>query len=608
MTPPPLAVQADELPTTAGVYLFKDRDGEVLYVGKAANLRARVRQYLAGHDERFMVRYLVAAAVRVEVVPTSGEKEALLLENSLIKQHRPRYNSKLRDDKNFLRIRLDPRQRWPRLTTSRRSRPDGAKYFGPYPSATSARRTLAFVQRHFALRTCSDAVLNSRKRPCLLHQMGACVAPCVGLVTEAAYAELVEDAAMALAGRDKELLPRLRARMLDRAEAEDFEGAARLRDLVQALGSSTERQGVADLGADTCDAWALYREADRGVAACLPTRGGQVLEPHGFPFEGEIGDDGELLSAFLNRFYEGESMIPGEVLLPCAVADVGALTEVLRERRGGKVRLVVPQRGERSRLLGLAAGAARARFLNQNSEADRVARALQGLADVAGLDGPPWRIECFDNSNLLGQEPVASRVVFVDGRPAKKEYRRYHVKSVVGADDYATMREVLGRRMRRAAEEGEFPDLLVVDGGRGQLSAALDVLRELGFDEQPVIGVSKPRTEHARGDRDATDKIVLPGRAEPIRLRPDDPTLRLLQHIRDEAHRTAIGFHRATRSKARLQSQLDDVPGLGKTRRVALLRHFGSLAALKAATEAEIAALPGFGPVLAGRVRAALDS
>ncbi len=608
MSAPTLAEQADVLPTTAGVYLFKDRDGEVLYVGKAANLRARVRQYLAGHDERFMVRFLVAAAERVEVVPTGGEKEALLLENSLIKQHQPRYNSRLRDDKHFLRIRLDSRQRWPRLTTSRRSRADGAKYFGPYPSATSARRTLAFVQRHFALRTCSDTVLNSRKRPCLLHQMGRCVAPCVGLVSPAAYAEIVDDAALALAGRDKELLPRLQARMLERAEAEDYEGAARLRDVVQALGSATERQTVADLGTNTCDTWALYREADRGVVVCLPARGGQVLEPLGFPFEGEIGDDGELLSAFLNRFYDGDSPIPGELLLPCVLADRVALTEVLKERRGGRVRLTEPQRGERSRLLELAAGAAQARFMNQNSENERVARALHGLADLAGLQGPPWRIECFDNSNLVGQEPVASQVVFIDGRPAKKEYRKYHVKTVVGADDYATMREVIGRRMRRAAEEGEFPDLLVVDGGRGQLSAALDVLREMGFDEQPVIGVSKPRTERARGERDASDKIVIPGRAEPIRLRADDPTLRLLQHIRDEAHRTAIGFHRATRSKVRLHSRLDEVPGLGKARRVALLRHFGSLSAVTKATVAEIAALPGFGPVLAGRIREALGA
>lgn len=603
-----LEEQADALPTTAGVYLFKDRDGEVLYVGKATNLRARVRQYLSGHDERFMVRYLVAAATRVDVVPVSNEKEALLLENSLIKQHRPRYNVKLRDDKNFLRIRLDPKQRWPRLTTSRRAAPDGAKYFGPYPSATRARRALAFVQRHFALRTCSDSVLESRRRPCLLYQMKRCVAPCVGYVTEAQYAEIVEDAALALAGRNRELVPRLRHRMAEAAEAENYEAAAHLRDVMIALEAATERQAVADTRADASDTWAVYREADRGVIVCLPTRDGQVLEPRAFPFEGEIGDDAELLSAVLVRFYLDDGDVPAEVFLPVPLPDAEAVAECLRERRGGRVRLGEPQRGAKAELVKLAANAARTRFLTTHSESERVARALHGLADVAGLDGPPWRIECFDNSNLLGEEPVASQVVFVEGRPAKKEYRRYHVKTVQGPDDYATMREILGRRFRRAAEEGEFPDLLIVDGGRGQLSAAMDVLRELGLEDQPVIGVSKPRTEHARGDLEASDKIVLPGVAEPVRLRPDDPTLRLLQHIRDEAHRTAIGFHRQTRSKARLTSKLDEIPGVGKARRLALLRHFGSVSALGKATEADIAAVDGVGPALAARIAEALKA
>lgn len=601
-----LVEQAEVLPTTAGVYVFKDRDGEVLYVGKASNLRARVKQYLSGHDERFMVRYLVAAATRVDVVPVGSEKEALLLENSLIKQHRPRYNVKLRDDKNFLRIRLDPRQAWPRLTTSRRAAGDGARYFGPYPSATSARRTLAFIQRHFALRTCSDRVLESRKRPCLLYQMKRCVAPCVGYVSEAQYAELVDDAGLALAGRNRELVPRLRERMEAAAEAEDFEGAARVRDVMLAVQSATEKQVVADSRVDTSDTWAVYREADRGVIVCLPTRGGQVLEPRAFPFEGEIVDDGELLSAVLVRYYEADGEVPAEVSLPVTLPDGEAIADILRERRGARVKLVEPQRGQKTTLLGIAGNAARTRFLTTHSESERIARALHGLADIAGLDGPPWRIECFDNSNLLGEQPVASQVVFVEGRPAKKEYRTYHVKSVEGPDDYATMREILGRRMRRAAEEGEFPDLLIVDGGRGQLSAAMDVLRELGFEDQPVIGVSKPRTEHARGERDASDKIVLPGVAEPVRLRADDPTLRLLQHIRDEAHRTAIGFHRKTRSKARLTSRLDEIPGVGKARRLALLRHFGSVSALAQASEGEIAAVAGIGPALAARLVAAL--
>lgn len=601
-----LNAQAEALPTEAGVYLFKDRQGEVLYVGKARNLRARVRQYLSFQDERMMVRYLVAAARSVEVVPVHSEKEALLLENALIKQHRPRFNVKLRDDKAFLHIRVDPKEAWPRLTTARRARDDGARYFGPYPSATNARRTLAFMQRHFALRTCTDAVLASRKRACLLHQMGRCCAPCVGLVTEAQYAEIVQDATLALAGRNRELLPRLQARMMELAEHERFEDAARVRDLVKSLESSLERQVVADVRAGDRDVWAVHREADRGAAACLPVREGQVLEPRVFPFEGEIGELPELFSNLLNNFYEAGAFLPPEILLPVAPEDQLALEEVLRERRGGRVRLVVPRRGEKVAVLEIAEKAAKTRFLTTHSEEERLARALDGIAEICGLDAPPYRIECFDNSNLLGEDPVASQVVFLDGRPARKEYRRYKVKTVVGADDYATMREILGRRLRRAMEDGDFPDLLVVDGGRGQLGAALDVLRDLGLPEQAVIGVAKPRTERARGDRDAVDKIILPGAADPVILRYDDPSLRLLQHIRDEAHDTAVGFHRDTRSRRAVGSVLDGIPGIGPERRKRLLRHFGSVAALREAGAAAIAEVPGFGPAIAEKIIAAL--
>lgn len=594
--------QAAALPTSAGVYLWKDKRGEVLYVGKATNLRTRVRQYLSGHDERFMVRYLVAAADRIEAVPVRNEKEALLLENSLIKQHQPRYNVKLRDDKEFLRIRVDPREAWPRLTTARRTREDGARWFGPYPSATVARRTLAFIQRHFALRTCTDTVLASRVRPCLLYQMKRCTAPCVSLVSTEDYAVQVEDAALALAGRNRDLVPRLKHRMVDAAAEERFEEAGRLRDLVDTLERSTQRQAVTDGKSGASDSWAVYREADRGVIACLPAREGRVHEPQCFVFEGEIGTDAELLSAVLNRYYDGGTEIPASVHVPVELPDVDALCEVLRDRRQKGVRIHVPQRGDSRGMVEIAEKAAHARFLTTHSEGERTAAALNGIAEIVGLANPPYRMECFDNSNLLGQEPVASQVVFLDGKPARKEYRRYHVKTVVGADDYATMREILGRRMRRAAEDGEFPDLLIVDGGKGQLSAAMDVLRELGLEDQPVIGIAKPRTERSRGDRDAVDKIILPGREDPVILRHDNPSLRMLQHMRDQAHETAIGFHRKTRSKARMTSVIDEIPGIGKSRRMQLLRHFGSLSALKTATIEQIAEVEGFGPAVARKV------
>ena len=600
-----LDAQADALPQDPGVYLFKDARGGVLYVGKARNLRARVKQYLQGHDERFMVRYLVAAARSVDVVPVHTEKEALLLENSLIKQHRPRFNTRLRDDKNFLHLRLDPREVWPRFRMVRRIADDGARYFGPYTSATSARHTLQFVQRTFPLRTCTDTVLRSRTRACILHQMHRCVAPCVALCTREAYAAVVDDALLFLSGRRRELVGRLTERMLAAAEDERFEEAARLRDLSRDVEGALEGQSVVDVKLGERDAWAIHREGDRGVAVRVPVRGGVLLEPQAFPFEGEILEDAELLSMFVNAHYEpGE--VPAELLLPVLPPDAEALQDVLAERRGGAVRLAAPQRGDKARVMEIAQETARARYVTHTSPEERVARALEGVAEVAGLELPPHRIECFDNSNLLGEDPVASQVVFLDGRPARREYRRYKVRTVVGADDFATMAEILERRLRRASEQDDLPDLIVVDGGRGQLNAALAVRDRLGMHLPPMIGLSKPRTERRRGDRDAVDKIVLPDVEEPVILPEHHPTLRLLQHLRDEAHATAIGFHRKQRSRSALQSQLEALPGVGKARRVALVRHFGSVAGVRAASIEALAAAPGIGPALAARIHAGL--
>ena len=601
-----LDAQAEILPTTAGVYLFRAASGEVLYVGKAINLRARVRQYLQGHDARVMVRYLVAASDRIDTLPVSNEKEALILENSLIKQHQPRYNIRLRDDKNFLHLRIDPKAFWPRYTLVRKPKDDGARYFGPYHSATHARRTLSFVQKSFPLRTCADVVLRARKRPCLLHQMRRCVAPCVALCTPAEYGAVIDESVMFLQGRNRDLLRRLERRMADAAEGEQFEEAARVRDLLRSVEAALQSQSVADVKLGDRDVWALFREGDRGAIACLPVRGGLAREPRVFPFQGEVGEDEALLSAALNRWYEEGPDVPPEVVLPVVLPDGAALAELLTERRGAKVELHVPKRGDKTRLLTIARAAAETRFAGAQTEEQRRERALETIAEIVGLDALPYRMECFDNSNLLGEDAVASQVVFIEGKPARAEYRRYKVKTVFGADDYATMREILGRRLRRAAEEGTFPDLLVVDGGRGQLSAAEDVLRELGLEDQPVIGIAKPRTERRRGDTDAVDKIILRGQADPVILREDDPALRMLQFIRDEAHRTAIGFHRKTRSKSALVSELDAISGIGKTRRQALLKHFGSTRALKAATVAEIAAVPGFGGALAEKIRLAL--
>ena len=599
-----LEQQAAELPTTAGVYLWRDPNGLVLYVGKAKSLRARVRQYLSGHDERFMVRFLVAQAATIDCVLTDTEKEALLLENTLIKQHRPPYNVKLRDDKNFLHIRIDPRTSWPMFELTRRIADDGAKTFGPYHSAQKARRTLAFLQRSFPLRTCSDAVLKSRKTPCLLHQMGRCVAPCVGKTSPEAYDAIVQEAVLVLSGRSTEAVQRIHERMRAAAEELRFEEAARLRDLAHEIDQTLQRQKVVDRKLSDRDVWGLFREGDLGAIAVLPMRGGMLLEPWFLEIRGERGELPELLSSWLNAAYSGE--IPPEILVPELPEAHGALEEVLGERRGGRVHIRVPQRGEKKRLLTLADSNARDRFRRQTDESERRARTLEELREICGLEAAPYRIECVDNSNIQGTDPVASCVVFLDGRPGKKEYRHYRIKTVVGPDDYASMREVLTRRFRRAAREGVFPDLLVVDGGKGQLGVALDVLHELGFPDQPVLGLAKPRTEKRRGEFDAVDKILLPGRSDAIRLPDNSGALNLLRHIRNESHRFAIQFHRRTRRKSALRSQLDSIPGVGGKRRKALLEHFGSLKKLKGATAEEIAAAPGIGPKLALQIAEAL--
>jgi excinuclease ABC subunit C len=610
----PLHAEAEALPADPGVYLFKDARGEVLYVGKAVNLRARVRQYLRGQDERAMVPFLVQAAAHVEAVVVRTEKEALILENTLIKKHRPRYNVKLVDDSSFLHLQIQPGGFWPRYRLVRHvDRAQGrARHFGPFTSASRGRATLEFLSRRFPLRTCDDRELRARQRPCLMHQMGRCLAPCVGLCTPAEYAEVVDQSLLFLSGRSEDLLRRLRAQMEAQAEALDFEKAARTRDLIKAITSSIERQSAADGDQGSRDAWGLARAADGGVLALLPVRQGMMHEAVLVPFSDQPDEDGALLSTLLNTWYEEGGDIPPEIVLPVDVPDQRALSELLGERRGGAVRVRVPQRGEKVRLIEIAQQNARAALQQRLSTAERHEAALQELQRVCLLPGPPRRMECFDNSNLQGTDPVAAMAVFIDGQPSRAHYRRYRIKTVVGADDFASMAEVLTRRVRRGVAEGDLPDLLVVDGGKGQLNAVLAVLAELGFRDQrspddgrpalPVVGIVKPRTERARGDREATDRVVLPHAKDPIRLPPNSPGLRLLQALRDQTHDTAVRYHRQTRQRRTLHSALDELPGVGPVRRKALLEHFGSADAVMAATEAELARAPGIGPAFAKKL------
>jgi len=596
---PDLSARVAELPTTPGVYLFKDARGKVIYVGKAVNLRARVRQYTSLSDSRQMVPFLVDAAHDVEVVVTDTEKEALILENTLIKKHRPRYNVKLRDDSNFLHLRIHPKHRWPRYTLTRSIRSDGAKYFGPYASASRARQTMAFLHRAFPLRTCTDAVLRSRSRPCLLHQMGRCVAPCVdGHTTREAYQELIDGSMELLAGKRQQAMGRLKARMAAQAEAEDFEAAAKTRDLIYSIEASVERQKVVDTKLADRDVWGVHREGSQGAVAIVPMRQGVMGEPRA-TVSTFVGDTAEVLSTLLVAAYPEGSLVPPEILLPELPSDHEAISEVLTDRRGTTVKLAVPQRGRKARQLELAAENARVRYLHQTDEAARHERAMADLAKALELPEPPHRIECFDNSHLQGTNPVAAMAVFLDGKPARREYRRYKIKTAQGNDDYAMMREVLSRRVTRGLKEDNLPDLLVVDGGKGQLAMALAVLQDLGLHHQAVCGIAKPRTERKRGDRASSDKIVLPHRKEPLKLGAGHPALRILQHLRDETHNHAVRYQRSVRQRDALQSVLEEIPGVGPARRKALLRALGSAEGVARAGLAQLGDVPGIGPELA---------
>ena len=602
--------QAADLPTGPGVYLFKNGRGRVVYIGKAKNLRARVRQYIHGHDERLMVPHLMAATTSVEVTEVRTEKEALILEDTLIKKHRPRYNVLLRDDSGFLHLRLDRRAAWPRYTVSREI--DGrAQHFGPYASAHRARLTLEFLSRRFPLRTCSDDELKRRTRPCLLHQMHRCLAPCVDLCTKEQYAAVVDESILFLSGKNKELLARLQSRMMVHAEAEEFEDAARVRDLIKAVTASLEAQITVDKRGGDRDVWALAREADRAMALVLPFRQGRMQESRSFPADGVVGDDGEVILSLMMAWYSHPARIPAEVLVGTSIDGVDTLAEILRERKQAKVVVRVPLRGEKQRAVDLAMKNAQSALRRARLKDARTDQALTRLAEVARLPRPPRHIECFDNSNIQGTDPVSSQVVFIDGTPDRSRYRRYKVRSVQGPDDYATMKEILHRRVKRAraAEakpEDALPDLIVVDGGKGQVSVVQAVLADLGCHGVPVIGLSKPRTEHARGERHALDKVVVPGIKEAIRLRSGDPALLLLAALRDESHRTAVSYHQKVRRTRRLVSELDGIAGVGPSRRVALLTRFGSVAGVRSASVDELAQVPGVGLALAQKILDAL--
>jgi excinuclease ABC subunit C len=636
----------DELPSAPGCYLMKDRRGEVVYVGKAASLRSRVRQYFdAGSgDDRIFIPLLEDLLGDVEVIVTRSEKEAVLLENELIKKHRPRFNVRLRDDKDFIVLRLDERHPYPRLEVrrAREKRGAGARYFGPYSSASSIRETLRVVNRHFQLRTCTDHVIEHRKRPCILFQIHRCPAPCVYDIPPEEYRQSVQDAVEFLEGRETELVERLRARMEEAAAALRYEDAARLRDQLQAVERSLEKQRVLMADRADRDIVGLYREGPDLVVQVLSMRAGKLQDSRSHPFREQEFPDDEILSSFLSLYYE-QNPAPEEVLVPVEPAAAEALADVLAERRGKKVRLLTPQRGAKADLLEVAARNAEQSFRTWHEKDERHEKAMEALVRALHLSRPPRWMECYDISTFQGSLAVGSGVSMKDGEPDKESYRRYKVKGVAGQDDFAMLHEVITRRLRRAIAEGSFPDLLVIDGGKGQLNAALAAAKDLGVGTSPLngipgapfvemVGLAKSRlvgptalgTARVVGRRgrragagrgaalaDAVEsreagfvselarspeRVFLPGRKDPVVLRQNSAELFLLARLRDEAHRFAITFHRKLRRERNFQSVLEEISGIGEGRKKALLRHFGSLKRVREAAPEQIAEVEGFGP------------
>jgi excinuclease ABC subunit C len=601
----------EDVPRSPGVYVMKDAAGRVLYVGKAQDLRARVRQYLAPErDTRPSVPFLMRRAAGLETIVTSTEKEALLLEETLIKAHRPRYNVFWRDDKTYISLRLDTRKPFPRLEIVRlRRRPrDGALYFGPYASAKKVRATVKMLHTIFPLRQCSDAEFRRAQRtgrPCLNCQMRKCLGPCTGAVSEAQYAAVLRNVVQLLRGQGTELVADLTRRMEQAAADESFEEAARLRDQLVAVTATLERQQVISTRWVSRDVVGLYREADEVQLAVLHVRDGRLVETTTRAFSKVQEPDEELLGAFLLSFYGEAGLIPPEVLVPVELVDASSVAEVLAERRGARVELGSPARGEGRGLVELAAKNARAAF-----EAARDRRALRRdlLEEARGvlrLARTPERIDCFDMSNIAGAHRVGVMVVFRHGEPDKAEYRKFRIRSVELGDDYAMMHEVLARRYTRVLAEGGLPDLVVIDGGKGQLGVALAVLADLGLAELDVVSLAKDKTAWEAG-RLKIEKVYLPNVKEPVSLRRHSPVRFLLERIRDEAHRFAIAYHKQVRRKAQFASALDEVPGIGPTRKKALLQPFGSLARIRAASLDELVTAPKMTAAAAEALHAAL--
>jgi excinuclease ABC subunit C len=618
------------VPTGAGVYLMRDASGQVIYVGKAANLRNRVRSYFGSPlSMEGKTRALSETIADFEYVVTHTEQEALHLEAELVKRHQPFFNIRLKDDKHYPYLKVDLADPWPRVYITRRVEKDGGRYFGPYANAGSVRRTLDIVNKLFPWRSCTKTITGTDPRPCLDYYINRCIAPCTSYCTKEEYDEVIRQVILFLEGRTEEVVRDLKRQMEAASESMEFERAARLRDQVQSIQRVTERQTVASTRPADEDIFGLARGEDEAVVQVLFVRGIKMVGVDSFTLDGAKGEsDANVVASFIKQFYESATYVPREIIVPFELPERELIEGWLSERRGTKVELHAPQRGEKRRLVEMATTNARESLdmarVKWLADTGKTKAALEQLEDELDLPAPPRRIECYDISNIQGTSSVGSMVVFVDGHPRPQEYRRFRIKTVEGANDFASMAEVLRRRFRRARErlldetranapavDGEamaengrrqrdesfaaLPDLVIIDGGKGQLSAVTDVMREMGVKQIPTVGLAKQHEE-----------IYVQDLAEPVVLPRASQALYLVQRVRDEAHRFAITYHRNVRGKAAIRSALDTIPGVGPRRKSALLKKFGSVRGIREASVDEIASTVGFTRVLAEKVKAGL--
>jgi excinuclease ABC subunit C len=585
------------VPNRSGVYIMKNRHGQILYVGKAKNLRKRVSSYQRVNSKVSPKTVLLVGKIAtIETIQTHTEKEAFILEASLIKKHRPKFNIELKDDKSYPSIKVTLGEEWPRVYMTRRRIKDGSRYFGPYSSAGAMHNTLNIINRLFPLRRCKGKHIKKRKRPCLNYQMGRCLAPCSGKVEKKQYRQMVDNVLMVLQGKNRKLQVQLETEMQRAAEILEFEKAALVRDQVHALVKTLEKQVVvSNLDRDQ-DVFGYVRKGAGVGIAIINVRQGIVCGQQVFFLIDPIGNDNEVLGEVIRQYYNREQFVPDELLLPAKITDYVHLAEWLGDTSGKGVGLRVPKRGEGLKLLEMAASNAEQVHIDQENKERNWQELARNMQAKLHLHLFPARVECLDISNIGGKQPVGSLVCFVEGDKTPKEYRHYSISGAHEPDDYRMMNEVLTRRFKTEGKVAVLPDLLVIDGGKGHLNVAQKVIQNKGLEDQiELVSIAKDK-------ENKSDKIYRPGRKNPINLQRHSPVLLFLMRVRDEAHRFGISFHRRLRHKITLSSELDNVPGIGPSRKKILLKSLGSLARIKKASRAELAAVPGIGTELAGQI------